>query len=81
MSAHQRLVSPPPGVGPTLDGPDAWAGTVGQRAGAMYCADQIVIPPKLEAVVRDFTKAVLKERPSDVIAFAAAWFAQQASSS
>lgn len=80
-STGNRLVAPPPGVGPTYDGPDAWAGTAGQRDGAMYCADQVRIPPQLETVVREFTKAVLRERPSDVIAFGASWFAQQTSTS
>lgn len=47
----------------------------------MYCAEQVLIPPDLESVVRKWTKAVLKERPSDIVAFSAAWFAQQASAS
>jgi hypothetical protein len=65
-------------VGPKLDdGPDAWAGTVGQREGPIHCAEQVRVPGSLEATVRQWTKAVLKENPSDVIAFSAKWFADQ----
>jgi hypothetical protein len=37
---------------------------------------QVLIPDTLEEVVRLWTKAVLKERPSDIVAFSASWFAK-----
>ncbi|KAJ1633224.1 hypothetical protein T492DRAFT_867010 [Pavlovales sp. CCMP2436] len=72
-----KPVGPPPGVGPKASGPDAWTGTVGAREGQLYCAEQVRVPDTLEAVVRLWTKAVLRERPSDIVAFSARWFADQ----
>lgn len=76
-----RKVAPPPGIAPKPEEPDAWEGTVGQRDGALYCAEQVLIPPTLEDVVRHYTKAVLKAKPSDgeLVAFSAQWFAREAS--
>ncbi|KAG8470142.1 hypothetical protein KFE25_008563 [Diacronema lutheri] len=79
--APWRRVAPAPGVGAKSEGQDPWAGTAGQREGLIYCAEQVLIPDDLEAVVRLWTKAVLKERPSDIIAFSAQWFSQHAASS
>jgi hypothetical protein len=80
MAPH-KAVAPPPGIGPKPWGPDPWEGTVGQRDGALYCAEQVLIPPSLEDVVRRYTKAVLKEKPSDseLVSFSARWFAREAS--
>lgn len=76
-----KKVAPPQGVSPKPEEPDAWEGTVGQRDGALYCAEQVLIPPSLEDVVRRYTKAVLKAKPSgdELVAFSAQWFASEAS--
>eukprot|EP00744_Colponema_vietnamica_P013670 GILI01019158.1.p1 GENE.GILI01019158.1~~GILI01019158.1.p1 ORF type:complete len:176 (-),score=40.03 GILI01019158.1:165-692(-) len=42
---------------------------------SMYCAEQINIPPELGSILKQYTKAVIKERPADVYKFSANFFA------
>lgn len=39
-----------------------------------FLPEQIQVPPELPGVLKELTKAVLRERPSDVLAFALEFF-------
>jgi len=41
-------------------------------------AESISIPPELQPVLRDFTKAVMKEQPTNLLHFARDYFVEQA---
>jgi hypothetical protein len=40
----------------------------------IFCAEQIQVPPDLARILREFTKAVIKEHPDDVVEFSWRYF-------
>lgn len=40
----------------------------------IFCAEQIEVPPDLARILREFTKAVIKENPDDVVEFSWRYF-------
>ena len=40
----------------------------------IFSADQIVVPPELPGILKDFSKEVIRENPEDLIAFSKEWF-------
>jgi len=44
----------------------------------MYCAEQIVIPTDLGAVMKHYTKAIILEQPSNILKWSANYFARLA---
>ena len=44
----------------------------------MYSAEQIVIPPSLPGILKEWTKEVIRKNPDDVIEFSAAYFKTKA---
>jgi hypothetical protein len=43
----------------------------------IFCADQIQVHPDLALILKEYTKAVLKANPEDVIAFSVEYFQQK----
>ncbi len=43
---------------------------------SMFCAEQIVVPPELGAILKNLTKAVIREEPKEVYKFAANYFSK-----
>jgi len=43
---------------------------------SMYCAEQINIPPELGAVLKQLTKAVLRDKPKELYKYSANFFAE-----
>jgi hypothetical protein len=41
----------------------------------MYCAEQINVPPELGAILKQYTKAVIRDRPKELYKFSANFFA------
>ncbi|KAM3939583.1 ropporin-1-like protein [Leptodactylus fuscus] len=41
---------------------------------AMFCAQQITIPPELPDLLKEFTKAAIRTQPADVLQWSAAYF-------
>lgn len=41
----------------------------------MYCSQQIVVPPKLADILKNFTKAAIRTQPKDILVWSAAYFA------
>ena len=41
----------------------------------LYCADQIVVPPTLPAILKAYTKEVIRYNPADIAAFSRDYFA------
>ncbi|XP_039983527.1 ropporin-1-like protein isoform X2 [Xiphias gladius] len=41
---------------------------------AMYCAQQISIPPELPEILKNFTKAAIRTQPKDLLLWSAAYF-------
>lgn len=60
---------------------DPWHGTVGQRKGPIYTAEQVKVPEELQNILRLWTKELLKEKPKDIVAFSASYFAEKAKES
>lgn len=56
---------------------DPWAGTLAQRAGSLYCAEQVNVPHNLHDILRIWTKDVIKAKPDDVLAYSAKWFEER----
>ena len=44
------------------------------REQRIYCAEQIVVPDELPNILKHYSKAVIKENPSNVISFSAQYF-------
>lgn len=42
---------------------------------AMYCVEQVRVPPELGTVMKQYTKAVLRDKPQDVYKYSANFFA------
>lgn len=40
----------------------------------IFSAEQIAVPPALPQVLKDWTKAVIRENPTDLLAFSHRWF-------
>lgn len=40
----------------------------------IFSADQIVVPPELPGILKDFSKEVIRENPDDLISFSKDWF-------
>eukprot|EP00937_MAST-01D_sp_MAST-1D-sp2_P002871 g2871.t1 len=40
----------------------------------IWCAEQITVSPDLPGVLKEYTKAVIRESPADVLAFSAEYF-------
>ena len=45
-----------------------------EMPGPLHTADQIGVPPSLSEVVRNYTKAAIREQPANMIEWSAAWF-------
>ncbi|GIQ90542.1 hypothetical protein KIPB_013372, partial [Kipferlia bialata] len=45
----------------------------------IYCAEQISIPTELPEIIKQYTKAVIREQPKDIVSFSAKYFAKLAS--
>ena len=43
----------------------------------IFSADQIIIHPDLPKIIKDFTKAVIKAHPEDILAFGYDYFKQK----
>ena len=43
----------------------------------IFCAEQIQVPPDLARILREFTKAVIKEHPVDVVEFSWRYFKEK----
>jgi len=43
----------------------------------IFSADQIVVHPDLAKIIREYTKAVVRAAPNDVLAFSQDYFAAQ----
>jgi hypothetical protein len=43
----------------------------------IFCAEQIHVPPELARILREYTKAVIKENPDDVVAFSWKYFKEK----
>ena len=43
----------------------------------IWCAEQIAVSPDLPGVLKEYTKAVIRENPNDVLAFSAEYFRKQ----
>ena len=57
------------------DGPPAAAILDQQR---IYSAEQISIPPSLPRILKEYTKAVIRENPENVLEFSAKYFKEKA---
>ena len=44
----------------------------------IWCAEQITVSPDLPGVLKEYTKAVIRESPADVLAFSAEYFRKAA---
>ncbi|KAG7384515.1 hypothetical protein PHYPSEUDO_002503 [Phytophthora pseudosyringae] len=44
----------------------------------IFSAEQIAVPPDLPHVLKDWTKAVIRENPADLLAFSQQWFQDKA---
>ena len=40
----------------------------------IFSADQIVVPPELPGILKDFSKEVIRESPEDLISFSKDYF-------
>ena len=47
------------------------------REQRIYCAEQIFVPDDLPLVMKNFTKAAIREQPKDLLAFGMAHFAEK----
>ena len=43
----------------------------------IFSADQIVVHPDLAKIIREYTKAVVRQNPSDILTFSQEYFAKQ----
>jgi hypothetical protein len=43
----------------------------------IYSAEQIAVPPALPAILKAWTKEVIRSNPRDIYGFSAAWFQQK----
>jgi hypothetical protein len=41
----------------------------------IYCAEQIVVPPELPAIIKAYSKEVIRYQPEDLVAFSRDYFA------
>ena len=48
------------------------------EANRIFSAEQIVVPPDLPGVLKDWTKEVIRKNPSDLLKFSAEYFAARA---
>ncbi len=44
------------------------------REQRIYCAEQIVVPEQLPNILKHYSKAVIKENPTNIIEFSAKYF-------
>eukprot|EP00768_Dysnectes_brevis_P006318 gnl/Dysnectes_brevis/4925_a6852_516.p1 GENE.gnl/Dysnectes_brevis/4925_a6852_516~~gnl/Dysnectes_brevis/4925_a6852_516.p1 ORF type:complete len:212 (+),score=55.67 gnl/Dysnectes_brevis/4925_a6852_516:111-746(+) len=44
----------------------------------IYCSEQIVIPPDLPQIVKEYAKAVIHEQPTDILLFSSKYFTKLA---
>ncbi len=44
----------------------------------IFSAEQISVPPDLPQILKDYTKAVIKHNPKDLLAFSAEYFRKKA---
>lgn len=47
------------------------------REQRIYCAEQIFVPDDLPVVMKNFTKAAIREQPKDLVGFAASYFEEE----
>ena len=40
----------------------------------IFSADQIVVPPELPGILKDYSKEVIRENPDDLVAFSKEYF-------
>ena len=44
----------------------------------IFSAEQIVVKPELPGILKDYSKALIRENPDDIYAFSAEYFRQKA---
>ena len=44
----------------------------------IFSADQIVVPPELPNILKDYSKEVIRENPADLVAFSKEYFEMKA---
>ncbi len=44
------------------------------REQRIYCAEQIVVPEELPNILKHYSKAVIKENPTNIVSFSAKYF-------
>ena len=42
----------------------------------IFCAEQIEVPPQLPGILKNYSKAVIRNNPSDIIEFSRKYFEQ-----
>ncbi len=47
------------------------------REQRIYCAEQIFVPDDLPLIMKNFTKAAIREQPKDLVGFAVAYFEEE----
>lgn len=50
------------------------------EASRIFTAEQIVVPPALPGILKEYAKAVIQANPEDVAAFSAEYFRRKAGS-
>ena len=48
------------------------------EANRIFSAEQIVVRPELPGILKDYSKALIRENPDDIYAFSAEYFRQKA---
>ena len=57
--------------------PDA-ADACAMEVNRIFSAEQIVVKPELPGILKDYSKALIRENPDDIYAFSAEYFRQKA---
>ena len=52
--------------------------SVTMDAAPIFSAEQIVVKPELPGILKDYSKALIRENPDDIYAFSAEYFRQKA---
>ena len=60
-----------------MEAPDA-ADARAMEVNRIFSAEQIVVKPELPGILKDYSKALIRENPDDIYAFSAEYFRQKA---
>ncbi len=52
--------------------------TTTMEVNRIFSAEQIVVKPELPGILKDYSKALIRENPDDIYAFSAEYFRQKA---